>query len=124
MSLDLGKYVDEMHAIRSEKRHHESEIKRLDASLKLMESTIMQEMINQGLTEVKGVHGKVVYNKDVLYPHVESWEEFHKYIQETGFFDLLHKRISLTKYRELAEAELDPPGVLRNYTSEISLGSL
>lgn len=122
--MDIGKFVDEMHAVRAEKRFHEAEIKRLDANLKLMESSVMQEMIEQGLSEVRGTHGKVVYNKDVLYPHIESWEEFHKYIQNTGYFELLHKRISLTKYRELAAADMDPPGVLRNYTSEISLGSL
>lgn len=122
--MEIGKYIDEMIAVRAEKKFHEAEIKRLDANLKLMETSLMQEMIAQGTTEAKGTYGKATYNKEVLYPQVEDWGVLHSYIQKTGYFDLLHKRMSLTNYRQLVEANQDPPGVLRNFVSEISLRSL
>lgn len=122
--MEIGKYIDEMIAIRGEKKYHEAEIKRLDAQLSQMEMELMQEMIKQGTTEAKGVYGKATFNDKVLYPQVEDWGVLHKFIQDTGYFDLLHKRMSLTNYRQLAEANQDPPGVLRNYVSEISLRSL
>jgi hypothetical protein len=122
--MEIGKYIDDMIAIRGEKKYHEAEIKRLDAQLGQMEAELMQEMIKQGTTEAKGVYGKATFNEKVLYPQVEDWSILHNFIQETGYFDLLHKRMSLTNYRQLAEANQDPPGVLRNYVSEISLRSL
>ena len=124
MSLEIGKYIDEMMAIRNEKRHHESEIKRLDASLKLMETTLKNAMVEQGMTEVKGVYGKATYDEKVLYPQVDDWNEFRKFIKEHDMFDLLHKRISLTNYRQLVEAQVAIPGVVPNYVSEVNLRSI
>lgn len=124
MSLEIGKYIDEMMALRSEKRHHEAEVKRIDANIKLMEGTLKQAMIDQGITEAKGVYGKAVYDEKVLYPQVDDWNAFHQYIKENNLFDLLHKRISLTNYRQLVEAQVAVPGVVPNYVSEVNLRSI
>lgn len=122
--MEIGKYIDQMHSVREEKRMHEAEVKRLDAELRLMESHIMNDLINQGLTEARGVFAKIEYNPKVLYPHVMNWDELHAYIRDQNLFSLLHKRISLANYRDLVEAEQDPPGVVRNYVSEVSLKSI
>lgn len=124
MALEIGKYIDEMMALRAEKRHHESEIKRIDANLKLMETTLKQAMLEQGVTEVKGVYGKATYDDKVLYPQVDDWTAFRSYIKENDMFDLLHKRISLTNYRQLVEANVAIPGVVPNYVSEVNLRSI
>jgi hypothetical protein len=124
MTLEIGKFIDEMIAIRSEKRHHEAEIKRLDASLSLMETTLKNAMLEQGVTEAKGVYGKASYNDKVLYPQVDDWPAFYEYIKQKNLFDLLHKRISLTNYRQLVEANVQVPGVVPNYVSEVNLRSI
>lgn len=124
MSLEIGKYIDEMMALRNEKKHHEAELKRLDANLKLMEGTLKQAMLDQGVTEAKGVYGKAKYDDKVLYPQVNDWTEFHEYIKANNMFDLLHKRISLTNYRQLVEAQVAVPGVVPNYVSEVNLRSI
>ena len=124
MALEIGKHIDEMMAVRNEKRHHEAEIKRLDASLKLMETTLKQAMVEQGITEAKGVYGKASYDDKVLYPQVDDWPAFHEYIKTNNLFDLLHKRISLTNYRQLVEANVQVPGVVPNYVSEVNLRSI
>lgn len=124
MSIEIGKYIDEMMALRNDKRHHESEIKRLDANLKLMETTLKQAMLDQGVTEAKGAYGKAKYDDKVLYPQVDDWGQFHQYIKENNMFDLLHKRISLTNYRQLVEAQVAVPGVVPNYVSEVNLRSI
>lgn len=124
MSIEIGKYIDEMMALRNDKRHHESEIKRLDANLKLMETTLKQAMLDQGVTEAKGTYGKAKYDDKVLYPQVDDWGQFHQYIKENNMFDLLHKRISLTNYRQLVEAQVAVPGVVPNYVSEVNLRSI
>lgn len=124
MSLEIGKFIDEMMAVRAEKRHYEAEIKRLDANLKLMETALKQAMLDQGITEAKGVYGKAKYDEKVLYPQVDDWNMFHEYIKENNMFDLLHKRISLTNYRQLVEAGMAVPGVVPNYVSEVNLRSI
>ena len=124
MSLEIGKHIDEMMALRSEKRHHEAEVKRIDASIKLMEGTLKLAMVEQGITEAKGVYGKAKYDEKVLYPQVDDWNMFHEYIKANNMFDLLHKRISLTNYRQLVEANVAVPGVVPNYVSEVNLRSI
>lgn len=124
MALEIGKHIDEMIALRNEKRHHEAEIKRLDANLKLMETTLKNAMVEQGITEAKGAYGKASYDEKVLYPQVDDWPAFHNYIKENNMFDLLHKRISLTNYRQLVEANVQVPGVVPNYVSEVNLRSI
>lgn len=121
--MDIGKFIDEMHEVRAEKRYHEAEIKRIDASIKLMESQLFTEMECHGLTESQGKLGKAEI-KLVLYPHMENWDDFYADIRENNNFSLLHKRISLTKYRELVEAEQDPSGTRRNFVNEITLRSI
>lgn len=122
--MEIGKYIDEMIAFRNEKKFHEAEIKRIDAQLAIMETTLKQAMIDQGVTEAKGSYGSAAYSEKVLYPSVKDWDAFRKFIRDNNYFDLLHKRISLTNYRQLVEANQDPPGVERNYVSEVSLRSL
>lgn len=120
---ELGKYIDDMHALRAEKRFHEGEVKRINAELALLETPLLKEMEEQGATLIAGKLAEAE-RKTVLYPQVQDWSLLHSYIASQNMFDLLHKRISLTNYRQLCEAEMDPAGTLRNYVSEISIRSL
>lgn len=124
MSLEIGKFIDDMMAVRNEKRHHEAEVKRIDASLKLMEDQLKNAMLEQGIVEAKGTYGKAKYDDKVLYPKVDDWQLFYDYITQNNMFDLLHKRISLTNYRQLVEANRQVPGVVPNYVSEVNLRSI
>jgi hypothetical protein len=124
MALEIGKFIDDMMAVRSEKRHHEAEVKRIDATLKLMEDQLKNAMVDQGIMEAKGAYGKAKFDDKVLYPQVDDWALFHDYIAQNNMFDLLHKRISLTNYRQLVEANKQVPGVVPNYVSEVNLRSI
>jgi hypothetical protein len=56
-----------------------------------------------------------------IVPLVEDWEMFHDYIETTGEFDLLQKRISVTAWRSRAEEGLVIPGVSSVEDVDISL---
>jgi hypothetical protein len=120
--MDIGKFIDEMHAIRAEKRYHEAEVKRINAVLSSMESQLMIGMEAHGTTEARGKMGKAAI-KSVLLPKVEDWAALWADIRETNNFGLLHKRITLDNYRQLVEENQDPAGTLRNYVNEVFLGN-
>ena len=43
-------------------------------------------------------------------PDVTDWDEFYRFISEQQAFELLHKRVSATAFRELSQTQ-DVPGV-------------
>ena len=43
-------------------------------------------------------------------PDVTDWDEFYRFISEQQAFELLHKRVSATAFRELSQTQ-DIPGV-------------
>ena len=43
-------------------------------------------------------------------PDVTDWDEFYRFISEQQAFELLHKRVSATAFRELSQPQ-DVPGV-------------
>jgi len=120
--MDIGTFIDEMHAVRAEKRYHEAEVKRINAVLSSMEAQLMIGMEAHGTTEARGKVGKAAI-KSVLLPKVEDWAALWADIRETNNFGLLHKRITLDNYRQLVEEDQDPAGTLRNYVNEVFLGN-
>jgi hypothetical protein len=70
------------------------------------------------LTTDKGI-SFVVKEKKV--PVVQDWKELYGYIIENKEFDLLHKRTSISAFRERWDAGLDIPGVQKFILKSISI---
>lgn len=121
--MELGKLIDELHSLRTDKKFHEGEVRRINTHIETLESTILKQMQAQGLTDSKTDRMSVSVDT-VVYPVVKDWTALRNYIQSTGMFDLLHKRLSLTSYRQLAEAKIQLPGVEPNTVTELNVRSI
>lgn len=80
------------------------------------ERTLMEEirieMIDGGIVEVDGAVGAVVLNTRET-PEADDWEQIKRYIMDTGNFQLIQKRLSVTGVREIWEVGDDIPGIAR-----------
>jgi len=75
-----------------------------------LEAAIINKLEEQGVDRVGNDVCTVSIRKEIV-PTVEDWDAVQKYIRDTGQFELLHKRMGATAYRELQSMGLDVPGV-------------
>jgi len=70
-----------------------------------------------------GAAGKLyrVQIKDKETPKVTDWTVFHGYIQETGRFDLLQKRLSDKAIMEMVDADEKPDGIETVLVPDVSV---
>jgi len=83
-----------------------------------LESRIIADLESQGIDRVGNGSCTISIKKEVV-PTVEDWDTVQKYIRETGRFELLHKRMSATAFREILQLELGVPGVKQTELTRI-----
>jgi hypothetical protein len=89
---------------------------KIAAALKAEESKLktflMETMVEQGLTAIGGAIVRLELDSEpVQEPVVEDWPKLYKYIQKTGDFSLLEKRIGKAAVKEQWENGKKLPGV-------------
>ena len=84
--------------------------KELNTSKRELEAQISIRMQEQGLDKISN-GGQTISLKNEIVPTVENWDLLQEHIAETKQFELMHKRVSATAYREAVAAGMDVPGV-------------
>ena len=54
---------------------------------------------------------------------MEDWDAVQRHVRDTGQFELLHRRMSATAYRELLTLNLTVPGVKSTELTRINFRS-
>ena len=110
----LNKLTETRTSLR-ELQEKERDLKRTKNDL---ESRIIADLESQGIDRVGNGSCTISIKKEVV-PTVEDWDIVQKYIRETGRFELLHKRMSATAFREILQLELGVPGVKQTELTRI-----
>ena len=87
-----------------------------------LESAIINKLEEQGIDRIGNNICTVSIRKEIV-PTIENWDEVYTYIKETGQFELLHKRMAATAYRELQSMGFDVPGVKPKELTRINFRS-
>jgi hypothetical protein len=111
MSVTLSSLIDSLSALRSQKKHVESDLKTIEERIGGIEYDIMRAMDAEGITESKSAVGKVVVSESV-YPKLEQWEQFADYVLSERALYLLEKRPAVLAYREQLTLGRVVPGIL------------
>jgi len=106
----LGALIDQMWSLREKKRELEASVKDLDGQLSDLESTLMEQMAEQGVDKMSGAMATVSISTNTV-AQVEDWESFLTYIYKKKYGHLLQRRVSDPAYRELLEQGVAVPGV-------------
>jgi hypothetical protein len=106
----LGALIDQMWSLREKKRELEASVKDLDGQLSDLESTLMEQMAEQGVDKMSGAMATVSISTNTV-AQVEDWESFLAYIYKKKYGHLLQRRVSDPAYRELLEQGVAVPGV-------------
>lgn len=101
--------IDEYVAVKNEREALSATVKEKTEKLGRLESDIMSLMSHAGITHAASDKASLSM-KLSKHPAIKDWKTFYDYVQSTGQFELLHKRLSSTAFRERWEAGEVIPG--------------
>jgi hypothetical protein len=105
-----GAIIDNIWAMREEKRRLESEVKEIEAQIKTAQDDLMARMQSEGIEKATGSKASVSISNTVV-ADVQDWDAFWPYIAKNKFWHLVQKRVSDPAYRELLDLGKKVPGV-------------
>ena len=107
----IGAKIDQLHALREQKRALEEQIKQLSGQMDVLENQLIDQMDKEGVTKSTGNAATVSITASVK-PSVDNWDAFYAYIHRFKYYHLLERRPSVTGCRELLEIKGKIPGVV------------
>lgn len=111
VEVSLDSLIESIANLKRSKKSLEEEVKTIDKEIEDVEQALIEAMDRQGVVETKSAVGKVSISESV-YPSVESWDQFYKFIYENNYLHLLERRPAVLAYRELLTLGRAVPGVL------------
>ena len=75
-----------------------------------LEAQLIAKMEDKGIDRTGNDRCSVSLKTETV-PTVEDWDEVYKHILSTEQFELLHRRMSASAYRELLSLDMELPGV-------------
>jgi hypothetical protein len=119
----IGGKIDQLHALREQKRALEEKIKMLSDQMDSLESELISDMQAEGITRSTGTAATVSVS-EVVRPSVDDWELFYNYIHKNRYYHLLERRPSVAACRELFETKGTIPGVVPFTQRKLNIRSI
>lgn len=113
--MPVGNRIEAMIRVRRKKaeiaERHKRELAPVNRMAEALELSLLSELNNLGLDNMKSVHG-MVYKSTRTSAKVEDWPKVLDYIREHGSWEMLERRVSKDAVTEAIEATGTPvPGV-------------
>lgn len=119
----IGATIDNLWALREQKKKAEEAIKEIEAKIKETEETLTERLEAEGMEKATGTKATISIGTSVV-ADVQDWDEFWKYIIKNKYTHLLQRRVSEPAYRELLDAGKKVPGVLPFTKKKLNFRSL
>lgn len=118
--MNINDLINKFVEIKARKESLAAEIKTCNEDLAKIESDIMEQMSNAGITQAASDKASCTM-RATPNPTITNWPAFYDYVAETGQFELLHKRLSSTAFRERWDAGETIPGTTMTSVYELSV---
>ena len=121
--LTIGGLIDQMSALREERRKLDAQSAELQKASDVLETQLIELMDAEGTTKSTGHVASASIAETVEF-NAQDWDSFMAYVAKTKQFHLVQRRVSAPSVRELFESKGNVPG-LEPYTKrKISLRNL
>jgi len=108
--MNLTELIEQLVEIRRKRTDIASQDSELSKQASQLEADIMHLMSEVGTTKAATETGHSVIMAKKSVPVITDWDAFYSYVQQTKSFDLLHKRLSTTAFKDRAENGEQIPG--------------
>jgi hypothetical protein len=107
--MNIKDLIDDYVATKNEREALSATVKEKTEKLGRLEGDIMKLMSAAGINQAASDKASCTM-KLSKHPAIKDWQQFYAYVANTGQFELLHKRLSSTAFRERWEAGEVIPG--------------
>ena len=118
--MNISDLIDRFVAVKAERENLSEAVKKCTETLARIESDIMSQMANAGITQAASDKASCSMRK-VTHPAINDWSAFYAYVAQTKQFELLHKRLSSSAFRERWDAGEVIPGTSTSEVWEITV---
>jgi hypothetical protein len=108
--MNLTELIEQLVEIKRKRTDIASQDSELSKQASQLEADIMHLMSEVGTTKAATETGHSVVMAKKSVPVITDWDAFYSYVQQTKSFDLLHKRLSTTAFKDRAENGEQIPG--------------
>jgi len=119
--MNISELIDEIVRVKAERESLNTISAELTSKLVRLEKDLMEAMASAGTTKAASNAGHSCKMEQKVYPTIKDWNAFYKYVSETGSYDLLHKRLSNTAFRDRWAAGEEIPGTSSSSIWEVSI---
>jgi hypothetical protein len=116
----LGNLIDQRFELRNTRMAKGKEVEELKRQESALEDKIREAMKAVDTNIAGGKLANVSINPTTV-ATVNDWDKVFAFIKETGYFHLLHKRMSDPAYRELLIHDMPVPGVEPTVLTKLSV---
>jgi len=110
VNMEVGELIDTLYRKRAERLEAQSKVEAMEAEEKAIREQVIMMLQEQGLEGGKGGVATAGITRRVV-GQATNWDEIYQYVKENDAFDLLHRRISDTAYRDRLEQGEVVPGI-------------
>lgn len=108
--MNLSELINQLVEVKRQRTAIAAQDQELSRVAATIEADIMHNMAENGLTKAASDSGHSVTVAKKQVPSITDWDLFYEYVQQTKSFDLLHKRLSSTAFKDRAENGEQIPG--------------
>lgn len=118
--MNINDLINQFVEVKALKESLNEQIKECNEKLAKIEAEIMEQMSNAGISQAASDKASCTM-RQVTHPAITDWDAFYKHVASTGEFELLHKRLSSTAFRERWESGEAIPGTSTSTAWELSV---
>jgi chromosome segregation ATPase len=118
--MNIKDLIDEYVKVKAHREQLTDDVRKANNKLGELEKDIMDLMSKAGITQAASDKASLSM-KLKQHPAINDWKAFYGYVAETGQFELLHKRLSSTAFRERWDAGEAIPGTSISEVWELSV---
>jgi len=114
--------VEKLANVKQQIKTLNDQLKILSATRTELEETIIEQLVDSGMTLARTTFGTVGVNETVV-PNVQDWTQFEEYIYENKALYLLQRRAAAPAFRDEIDVKGEIPGVTPFVKKTLSLTS-
>ena len=118
--MNINELIDQFVATKAKREDLSEEVKQCTKQLAELEKDIMDLMSHAGISQAANDKASCTMKLN-RHPAIDDWNTFYKYVAESGQFELLHKRLSSTAFRERWDAGEAIPGTTTSDVWELTV---
>jgi hypothetical protein len=119
--MNISELINQLISVKQQRTELAAKDSELSKEVSRLEADIMHAMTEAGTTKAASPEGHSAAMNKKTHPVIVDWNTFYEYVAKSQSFDLLHKRLSSTAFKDRWESGEVIPGTSTSEVWELSV---